>query len=240
VLGELGNGRPPVNCARIVHRDDDEWCLQVGRCGQNGRGFFRLDKRSSQPRNNKGKWVYLCRGSIYRFCVVYRNDRSGSDLGYRQGDLSIKKRGFLLVENGGFVLDRFLGFSGDLDATLLSRLRSGGRNVLPLLYGDGSRNRGDLGFSYSRWFVTGHVNFLRFRRRVIDIVDVSSPIGLGRSIVDIGPLAIDDEFVQDLLRPGNANGSGESALTLIETNGTRPLSDKKFYGFAKRDGTGSF
>jgi hypothetical protein len=33
VLVELSNGGLLVNRARIVHRDDDERCLQVGRCG---------------------------------------------------------------------------------------------------------------------------------------------------------------------------------------------------------------
>ena len=126
------------------------------------------------------------------------------------------------------VLDRFLGFSGDLDTSLFGRLRSGGGgNIFLFLYGDGSRDRSDLGFSCSRWFVTGRVNFFRFRRRVIDIVDVSSPIGLGGSVVDSGPPAVNDKFVQDLLRPGNADSSEESALTLVKTNGTRPLPDKR-------------
>ena len=232
MLVELGNGRPLVNRARIVHRDDSEWCLQVWRCGQDGRGFIRLDKRSSETRNSKGKWVYLRRRSIYRFCAVYRNDRSGSDPRCRRGDLFINRRGFL-VDNGGLVLDRFLGFSGNLDTTLFSRLGSGGRNDLLFLYGDGSRDWGDLGFSCSRWFVTGRGNFFRFRRGIIDIVDVSSPISLGRSLVDSGPPPIDDEFVQDLFRPGNANGSGKSTLALVETNGTRPLTDKKVLRICK-------
>jgi hypothetical protein len=123
-------------------------------------------------------------------------------------------------------LDRFLRFSGDPDTTLLGRSGDGSGDVLLCLYGDGSRDGSNSGFSYSRWFVTGRVSFLRFRRRIIDIVDVSSPIGLGRSIVDSGPPAIDDEFVQDLLCPGNANSSGEFGLPLIEANGTGPLPDK--------------
>ena len=231
---EFGNGRPLVNRARIVHRDDDEWCLQAGRRRQNGRGTIRLDKRSSEPRNNKGKWMYLRRRGIYRLRVVYRNDRSGSDSRYQRGALSINvRRGFLLVDDGGLVLDRFLRFSGDLDTTLFDRLRSGGRDILLFLDGDGSRDRSDYRFLCSRFFVTGRVNFLRFRRRIIDIIDVSSPIGLGGSLVDSSPPAIDDELVQDLFRPGNTDGSRESALPLVETNGTGPLLDKKFLRICK-------
>jgi len=75
---------------------------------------------------------------------------------------------------------------------------------------------------------------------MIDIIDVSSPVGLGRSLVDSGPLAIDDVFVQDFFLPGNANGSGEARRTLVQTNGTGPLSEnRKCQGFAKRDGSGS-
>ena len=161
----------------------------------------------SKPRDGKGEREYLGRGSNYRFFIVDRNDRSG----------------LLFVDYGGSILDKFLGFSGGLDTTSFSRLRSRGRDLLLFLHGDGSRGRGDLGFSCSRWSVTGRVNFFRFRRGVIYIVDVSSPIGLGGSLVDSGPLAVDDIFVQHLFPPGNSNGSGESSWTLAETNGTRPL-----------------
>lgn len=242
----FGNRRPLVNRARIVHRDEDEWCLQVGRCGQNGRRIIRsrhllgLDKCFSKPRNTKGEWKYLSRRSIYRFCVVNRNDGSGSDLRYQwSGDLFInRRRGLLLVDNGGFVLDKFLGFGGDLDTTLYGRLRGGSRYFLLFLYRGGSKNRGDLGFLYSRGFVTGRDNLLRFRRGIIDIVNVSSPIGLGRGVVDSGPPAVDDELVQDLFLPGNANGSGEPGRTLVETNGTRPLFGRKNFRGLK-NGTGS-
>ena len=49
------SGRPLVDRACIVHRDDDEWCLQAGRCGENCRGLVRssylsLDKRVSELR----------------------------------------------------------------------------------------------------------------------------------------------------------------------------------------------
>jgi len=77
---------------------------------------------------------------------------------------------------------------------------------------------------------------------VIDIIDVSSPVDLGRSLVDSGPLAVDDIFVQDPFLPGNANGSGEARRTLVQTNGTGPLSETEegeSQGFAKRDGPGS-
>ena len=68
---------------------------------------------------------------------------------------------------------------------------------------------------------------LRFYGRVIDIIDVSSPIDLGGSVVDSSRPAIDDESVQDLLPPQNTNGSRESVLILTEANGTRPLEDER-------------
>ena len=174
--------------------------------------------------------MYLRRRGIYRLRAVDRNDRSGSDSGYRRGALSINiRRGLFLVDDGGSVLDRFLRFSGDLVTTLFGRLRSGDRVLFLFLHGDGSRDGSDYGFLCNRFFVTGRVNFLRFRGRIIDIVDVSSPIGLGRSLVDSGPPAIDDELVQDLFRPGNTDGSRESALTLVETNGTGPLLEQFFF-----------
>jgi len=104
---------------------------------------------------------------------------------------------------------------------LLGRLRSRGRNLLALLGRYGSRDRGDLRFLCSRWFITGRVVF-RFRRRVIDIIDISSPVGLGGGLVDGSPLAIDDEFVQDLLLPGNVDGGNEAFQTLLHMNGTSP------------------
>ena len=64
-------------------------------------------------------------------------------------------------------------------------------------------------------------------RSIIYIVHVSSPVDFGGSLVNGGPLAVDDEFVQDLLRPSNANGSGKAGRTLIQTNGTGPLLEKK-------------
>lgn len=106
---------------------------------------------------------------------------------------------------------------------MFSRLRSRGGDLFLFLHGDGSRDGGDLRFLCSRWVVTGRDNFFRFRRGVIDIVDVSSPIGLGRSLVNSGPFAVDDVFVQDLGPPGNLNGSSEASRTPAETNGTRPL-----------------
>ena len=77
---------------------------------------------------------------------------------------------------------------------------------------------------------------MRFRRGIIDIIDVSSPVGLGGGLVDGAPSAVDDEFVQDPFPPGNANSSGESGRTLVQTNGTRPLLEKKKI---RRGGSGS-
>ena len=46
-------------------------------------------------------------------------------------------------------------------------------------------------------------------------------------MVNGGPPAVDDEFVQDPLLPGNANGGDEAGRTLIQTNGTSPLLEKE-------------
>jgi len=62
---------------------------------------------------------------------------------------------------------------------------------------------------------------------MIDIIDISCPVGLGGSLVDSGPLAVDDESVQNLLRPGNANGSNKACRALVQTNGTGPLREKE-------------
>lgn len=175
--------------------------------------------------------------------MVGRDDGNRRDLRDRWGNLFVHgRRGLLLADNGGFILNRFLlGFGGNLDATHLSWLRSGGRDFLFLLHRNGSRGRSrsrsrnsnrsrnrsrrDLGFFGSRWFVTGR-GILRFRRRIIYIVHVSSPVDFGGSLVDGGPPAVDDEFVQDLFPPANADGSGKAGRTLIHTNGTSPLLEK--------------
>jgi hypothetical protein len=173
-----------------------------------GRGLIR-----------NGHLFGLNRRGVYRSCVVGRNDRNGSDFGL---DFYIGRRG-PLVDNGCVILDRFLlGFDRDLDATLFGWLRSGDKGLL-LLHRDGSRDGGDFGFFRSGWVVRGRDIFFRFRGGIIDIVDVPSPVDLGGSLVDGGPPTVDDEFVQDPLLPGNANGSNESGRTLAQTDGTRPL-----------------
>ena len=165
--------------------------------------------------------MYLDRRSVYRFCVVGQNDRNRSDFGLGRSDFYIGRRG-PLVDNGCVILDGFLlGFDRDLDATLFGWLRSGDKGLL-LLHRDGSRDGGDFGFFRSRWVVTGR-DIFRFRGGIIDIVDVPSPVDLGGSLVDGGPPAVDDEFVQYPLLPGNANSSNESGRTLAQTDGTRPL-----------------
>ena len=55
----LGNGRHPVDRVCIVRQDDEEWHLQVGRCGLNGGGsiirddHFGLDEYVSEPTDGK-------------------------------------------------------------------------------------------------------------------------------------------------------------------------------------------
>ena len=229
MFGGFDNGWPPVDRGWIVHRDDKERCLGDRRSGLNrsrnvvrDHRLFSLDEGISEPTEVKGKRTYLGGRSIYRFSVVDRNDRSGRDDGHRGGDFFIDRgRGLLLVNNGGFLL----GLRGNLDATLFSRLRSGGRDLF-LLHGNGSGDGGYLGFFRSGWFVTGRI-ISRFRRGIIDIVHISSPIDFGWSLVDGGPPAVDDEFVQDPFFPGDANGGDEAGRTLIQTNGTGPLLEKK-------------
>ena len=114
------------------------------------------------------------------------------------GNRSDRRRGILLFDNGGC----------DLDGWCRLRLR---------------RSRGDLWFSCGGRFVTGRVEFFRFRGGAIYIINESSPVGLGGSLVDCGPITIDDEFVQNFCLPGNADGGGESRRTLAHANGTRPL-----------------
>jgi hypothetical protein len=229
------HGRPLVDRAWVVHRDDKEWCLRVGRGGlDRGRSIvrsnqlFSLDERVSESTDGKGQRTYLSGRSIYGFSVVDRNDGNRRDRGNRGGNLAVdKRREVLLVDNGGFVLGRFfLGFRGSLDATLFSRSRDGGGDLFLLVYGNESRDGCDLGFLCSRWFVTGRI-VLRFRRGMIDIIHVSSPVGLGRGLVDGGPPAVDDVFVHDPLLPGNADGGYEAGRTLVQTNGTSPLLEKE-------------
>lgn len=238
MFGGFDNGRPLVNRVWIVHRDDKERCFRDGRGGLNrgrdlirGGHHFNLGEWVSEFTNSKGERTHLSGRGIYRFRVVDRDDRNGRDIGYRGSDLFIDRRGLLLVYNGGFVL----GFRGNLDATLFSRLRSRGGNLCLLLYGNG----GYLGLLCSGWFVTGRL-ILRFRGGVIDIIHVSSPIGFGRCLVNGGPPAVDDEFVQDSLLPGNANGGDEAGRTLIQTNGTSPLLEKiKHEKCSERAGPGA-
>jgi hypothetical protein len=221
-LGRLDNRRPFADRVRIVHWYDRERCLEICRCGKNWRGmirgghYFGLDKGVSESSNDEEEETDPSRRCIYRFGIVDRNDRGRIERPHW-------RRGFLLARNGRFVLDRLLGSSGDIDAPLVGRLRSGGGNLFLLLYGDWRRNGGDLRLLCGGWFVTGRVGFFRFRGGVIYIIDVSSPVGLGRSLVDGGPPAIDDKFVQNLFLPWNADDGNESGGALIHTKGTSPL-----------------
>lgn len=75
--------------------------------------------------------------------------------------------------------------------------------------------------------MTGRDDFFRFRRGMIYIINVSLRVGLSKSVIDGGPNAVDDEFVQDLFLPGNANCGGEAELFPLHSNGASPLLGKK-------------
>ena len=110
----------------------------------------------------------------------------------------------LLSNGGGFIFGRLIRFSG--------WLRRGSR---------------DLGFLRDRWVVTGRIRFFRFRGGVIYIIDISSPVGFGRSLIDSGPFAVNYKLVQDLLLPRNANGGNEPGWAPVHTKGTGPLFEEK-------------
>ena len=62
---------------------------------------------------------------------------------------------------------------------------------------------------------------------MIDVIDVSSWVDFGGSLINGGPPSVDDKFVQDPLLPGNGNDGSEAGRTLLHTNGTGPLFEKK-------------
>lgn len=80
---------------------------------------------------------------------------------------------------------------------------------------------------YGGGFVAWRVDVFRFRGGTIYIVDVPSPVGLGRSLVCVGPVAVDDELVQNFFLPRNADSGGESGGGLNHMNGASPLLEKE-------------
>lgn len=90
----------------------------------------------------------------------------------------------------------------------MDRGRNGSHDLGGLLWCGGG---GDHWFSRGGRFMTG---VFRFLRGTIYIIDVPIFVRFGRSLVRGSPSAVDEEFVQDLRVPGNANRGGEPGRPL--------------------------